>query len=400
MLSETKRREFFHVSLASFLNSIGSNLQLSVWPFFLQLSNVSESTYGLFSTVSSLAGIATRALGAKLSTRGESLTLVIGIFTSVCSMMTYAVAPTRVTILVGMALASISMALVAMGRTLLIRTVTSPERRATSYGIVGTLSNAGMVIAANSGVLMFAVLGYVGLFSLGASICSLALLFSVALPRRQALALQGSLLPLSALRKSSRALRRFYLVTALDSFSWSVAAPFFSITAATIFSATKEQIALIQTFMWGTTIATNIVTASISDKLHSRKAMLVFSEGLGVVCFALYVAAQSIFPIYLCAILFGLVVVTWGPIVSAYITEVTGPGEIHEAIATWMTLTAIARIPGPFIGGYLAEIWNPKAPYLIALPLIVLTAVIIQISLIEPKRFSRPRHPTSKPAAA
>ena len=51
-----------------------------------------------------------------------------------------------------------------------------------------------------------------------------------------------------------------------------------------------------------------------------------------------------------------------------------------------MTVTAIARIPGPFIGSDLAENWHPKAPYLLALPFVALLALIIQMILIEPKR--------------
>jgi len=383
------KKDYFLVSIASFLNSVGSNLQSSVWPFYLQLSNVSEATYGLFSTISSLAGIVTRSVGAQLSIRGESLTLAVGTLASTCAMLVYALAPSHATILLGMILASVSMALVMMGRTLLVRSSTSSERRATSYGVVGTLSNVGMVAATNLGVVMFVVLGYSQLFIIGAGISSLALLTSLALPRKKAKAAEGSLLPLSMLRKASPALRRFYLATALDSFSWAIASPFFTITPATIFSATKEQIALMHTLIWGTAIATNIVVASISDRIGSRRGMMVFSEGLGVACFALYVLAQSIYPLYLCAILFGLVIVTWSPITSAYITEIAGHGEVHEAVGTWMTVTAVARIPGPFIGGFLSEAWYPRAPYLVALPLVAVLALIIERTLIEPRHPAR-----------
>jgi len=383
---QSRRRDYSLVSVASFLNSVGSNIQSSVWPFYLQLSNVSEGAYGLFSTISSLVGILARSMGAQLSVRGENLTLVAGIMASACAMLIYALAPMPTTILLGMTLASISTALVTMGRTVLIRRATSSERRATSYGVVGTLTNIGMVIATNLGLLAFAILGYSQLFILGAAVSSLALLMSLCLPRKKAIAAEGSLFPISMLRKASPRLRQFYLVTALDSFSWAIAMPFFTITPAITLSATKEEIALIQTFIWGTAIATNILVASISDRIGSRKTMMIFSEALGAVCFGLYVLAQSIYPLYLSAILFGLVIVTWGPITSAYITEVAKHDEIHEAVGTWMTVTAIARIPGPFIGGFMAEVWHPKAPYLIALPLIALLAVIIQRVLVEPKR--------------
>jgi hypothetical protein len=66
-----------------------------------------------------------------------------------------------------------------------------------------------------------------------------------------------------------------------------------------------------------------------------------------------------------------------------------------------MTVNAIAKIPGPFIGGYFADIWHPKTPYLIALPLIALAAVIIQLVLVEPKKVEQIlTYPTSRPAAA
>ena len=245
------------------------------------------------------------------------------------------------------------------------------------------MSNIGVVAATNLGVVAFALLGYSQLFMLGAAISFLALLTSLAIPRRKVSAVRGTSLPLSMIRKASRTLRWFYLVTALDSFAWAIATPFFTITPTVVFSAMKEQIALMNTLIWGTAIATNIMVASISDRIGSRRGMMAFSEGLGVACFALYVSARSIYPLYLCAVLFGLVTVTWGPITAAYITEAAGREEIHEAVGTWMTVTAVARIPGPFIGGFLAEAWDPRAPYLVALPLVAALALLIERTLPE-----------------
>lgn len=161
--------------------------------------------------------------------------------------------------------------------------------------------------------------------------------------------------------------------------------PFFAITPARIFHVTQDDIALIQTLIFGASTATNVFFAALSDRLWGRKSLLATSEGLGIVTLGLYLIAPNVQPIFIAALLMGLVGASWGPIVSAYVSEASSAEQLHDNVGTWMTLTALARVPAPIIGGYLAEHWFPRAPYLVSLFLVAVAALYIQNYLKEPK---------------
>jgi hypothetical protein len=76
---------------------------------------------------------------------------------------------------------------------------------------------------------------------------------------------------------------------------------------------------------------------------------------------------------------------TWNPVTSAYISEASTTKELNENVGTWQTLTALVRVTAPVIGGYLAQQWFPRAPYLVALFLVSVTGLYIQRYLKEPK---------------
>lgn len=275
------------------------------------------------------------------------------------------------------------MALVMVGRTTLVGRKGPNERLATSYAILITLANIGLIVGTNVGAFIFPFTDYVAVFLLGASLCLTGLVIAIlTLPRASVPSRTG--FGVMKLEKVSPVLKRFYVATCLDSFSWSIAGPFFSITPARIFHVTQADIALIQTLMFGASTATNVVFATLSDRLWGRKSLLLLSEGLGVAMFALYVLSPNIQPIFLSAVLMGMVISSWGPIVSAYVSEVSTREELNDNVGTWMTLTALVRVPAPMIGGYLAERLFPRAPYVVSLFLVAGTALYIQKSLREP----------------
>ena len=160
--------------------------------------------------------------------------------------------------------------------------------------------------------------------------------------------------------------------------------PFFAITPAHIFQVKQTDIALIQSLMFGASTATNVVFAVLSDRLWGRKSLLVASETLGIVMLIVYLLAPSVQPIFLAAILMGLVLSTWNPVTSAYVSEASTKHELNENVGTWQTLTSIIRVPSPIIGGYLAQHWFPRAPYLVAIFFVGAAAIYIQRYLKEP----------------
>jgi len=81
----------------------------------------------------------------------------------------------------------------------------------------------------------------------------------------------------------------------------------------------------------------------------------------------------------------GLVISSWAPIVSAYVSEASPAEELNNNVGTWMTLTALVRVPAPMIGGFLAERWFERAAYLVSLVLVAITALYIQVALREPR---------------
>jgi MFS family permease len=378
-----KKRAYAALSTSTFLNGVGSNLQLGIWPFYLQRTNVGDELYGAFSTASSLFGIFARGASAKMGSLSESLPFAVGLMASTSMMIIYALSPNPVGIVVGMTLSAVSQALVMVGRTTLVGRGSQGTRLATTYAILITLGNLGLIVGTNVGAVIFPFSNYATVFLIGGLICFIGLLTALVwLPGRSLSS--RSRFGVIRLGEVSSTLKRFYLATCLDSFSWNIAMPFFAITPARIFQVTQDDIALIQTLQFGAAIATNLVFGALSDRLWGRRSVLALSELLGVATLGLYVVAPSVQPIFASALLMGLVISSWGPIVAAYVSEASTAEQLHDNVGTWTTLTALVRVPAPLIGGYLAENWFPRAPYLVALFLVAGTAFYIQKYLHEP----------------
>jgi MFS family permease len=378
-----KKKAYAALSTSTFLNGVGSNIQLGIWPFYLQRNNIGDELYGAFSTTSSLFGILARALSTRMGTVSESLPFAVGLMASTAMMLTYAFLPSSIGIVIGMSLLTVSQALIIVGRTTLVGRGAQGKGLATSYAILITLGNFGLIVGTNLGASIFGFSDYLTVFLVGGVVCFIGLAAALLwLPR-------GSIHSKSRfgvikLGGISSTLRGFYLATCFDAFSWSIASPFFAITPAHIFQVTQGDIALIQTLEFGAATATNLVFGALSDRLWGRKSLLAISEGFGVLALGLYVIAPNVQPIFASALLMGLVISSWGPVVSAYVSEASTADELHDNVGTWTTLTALVRIPAPIIGGYLAERWFPRAPYLVALFLVAGTALYIQKYLKEP----------------
>ncbi len=382
---QTAKKIYAALSVSGFLNALGSNIHLSVWPFYLQRSVVSDALYGSFTTGSSIVGIFARAASSKLGERAVRLPLLLGIAASAIEMLLFGFFPQPAAIALGITLGSVSFALVFMGRTLVVGRSGQTRSLGLVYGLLITLGNLGLIAGTNLGVFAFASLGYTLLFAAGGVVCLAALAIAfVWLPRERGGASQG--FSFLGIRGSSPTLRGFYLGTAMDSFAWSIAMPFFAITPARVFPISREELALLQTIVFGISTATNVVLGLISDRISGRKAMMIASELIGLGAWGIFLLAPTVSLLYVSALLMGLVLSTWGPIVQAYVTEATKPEAMQDTVATWTTLNAIARVPGPLIGGLLAELWFPKAPMLVCLPFIAATAVVIQKFVKEPKK--------------
>jgi len=81
-----------------------------------------------------------------------------------------------------------------------------------------------------------------------------------------------------------------------------------------------------------------------------------------LVVLGVYLFAPNVQPIFISALLMGLVVSSWAPIVSTYVSEASTAEELNNNVGTWMTLAAPVRVPAPLIGGFLAERWFERAP--------------------------------------
>lgn len=377
-----RKRPYAALSASTFLNGVGSNIQLGIWPFYLQQNRVGDELYGAFSTASNVFGILARLVSAKLGSVSESLPFGIGLGASVVMMLVLAYVPTPLGIAISLSLSAASTALVIVGRTTLVGRDSQSTRLATTYAVLITLTNVGLILGTNLGAFVFPFSNYATVFLIGASACFVALAALLWLPHVKVPS--TSRFGVLRIRGTSQSLRRFYTATCIDSFSWSICMPFFAITPARIFQVTQGDIALIQTLMYGGSTATYVLFAILSDRLWGRSSLLAISEGLGVVTLGLYLFAPNIQPIFISALLMGLVISSWGPIVSAYVSEASTVKELHDNVGTWMTLTALVRVPAPIIGGYLAEHWFPRAPYLVSIVLVAIAALYIQRYLKEP----------------
>jgi len=378
--------------------SIASSLITPVMPFFILGLGVEMKIYGLLNAVAGGLGLIVRIpFSALIPVVGYFKMYSLGAFFLASSRALYlaaclGVAPVYA-FAAGYVLSMLRFQLARSARPSILARLTGRKSRGTVLGLTSMLTMGASALAPPIGSLIYEAAGRqlapVFTASLAVTLAPLALLVPLARddirPARGAplreFVFQVRLIPMLFRNRVFRAAMAAFM---LDAFAWGVAEPYTSIYLAERLHAESMELATLSMVTTGVGALGLAAAGFASDRLGKRKLFLVASEICGIFYFLIYLTAESLEPIYAAAALMGFVIGFWGPVASAYVTEKAEllPGDVVPmAVGLWGFLTALARIPGNVIGGYLYDT-NPAFLFGASTGLVALALILI-IVLVE-----------------
>ena len=115
---------------------------------------------------------------------------------------------------------------------------------------------------------------------------------------------------------------------------------------------------------------------------------MMLSEAAGAAYFFLLASAEDMLLIYVAYAFMGLVICFWGPITTAYISEIgenVSPSIVPLTIGAWSFITSLARLPAGLLGGYIFDVLGPRALFRFVLAMVI-GEIFLLATLSEPRK--------------
>lgn len=350
--------------ISAILASIGGNFYSAIWPFIVAEAGVDPKSYGLFSSISGFTSVSSRILVGFIGSSRSVFS--IGVLMYAASSIILLFGASSLTVLLSLIFSSTGFALTMIG----IRVLSSSgRRRGLELGLIVSSGNLGVILGGYLGVLTSNIAGITAVFILGALIS----LFSIAfIPRIEESTKNARMI----LLRIDRRIRKFVLISLMDSFIWAMFYPFFFVTAPKVVNATDLDIATAQAGMMSTAIIFNPLMGGLSDR-KDRRIFMAGSEFIGAILILIYGYPVGKISLFVSSIFMGLVIATWDPVVWAYIADRVPREELLLQAGVWSSLTGIMRAIAPFIGGLSYSYFGHSIHMtLLSFLLIILSALI------------------------
>ena len=192
---------------------------------------------------------------------------------------------------------------------------------------------------------------------------------------------------IAVLRRSivpPKGLTGFFIACAGDSFAWSMGWGLLYGMVTETFHFSAEQLGIMSSVMALTWAVTQMPIGRYIDK-RGTKAIMVFSESLGIPLMLIWMT-QSRFEIFaLSQIIFAVTAATWVPVVNTYLTRRVSTEERAEAFGRLNMFRGLVAFPAPTIGGLLYAWGGMRLPLLANLIGSVVVLAILIFFVHEPR---------------
>ena len=161
----------------------------------------------------------------------------------------------------------------------------------------------------------------------------------------------------------------------------SMVHPILPLYAQSVFALDAQVITLLITAFFAAQFLAGPFIGRLSDQ-RGRLPILLVSQIGTVIAFLMIGFAQSAAVLFFARVLDG---VTGGNIVvaQAYVTDIMPERKRTEALGYTMAAFGLGFIVGPAVGGILASVYGPQAPFLIAAAAALVTVVLTWFTLEE-----------------
>lgn len=369
-----------------FIDVTGFGIILPLLPYYAVTLGVSSTALGILVASFALMQVISSPILGRLSDGiGRRPVLILSIVTSVASFTLFALANSFWVLLLSRIVAGLATEIsVAQAY---IADITEQKERAKGMGRVGAAHGAGFIIGPAMGGFLstygFSVAGWAA-----ALLALVNLIFVILfLPESKNHAQEDLKIELSTglLRGLGETLNfpfmgSLLLILFIISFAFSSFPVVMPLLAMSFFGLGSFEMSYFFVYVGLVQIVfQGFVVGKLANKMGEKKLMV-----FGLTFMTLGVLFMALFPsLAFFLILSTLVFIGFGALntsIPSYITKITSAGKQGGTLGVTQSISGIARVPGPLIGGAIFEYAGTFAPFLLsALLLIVATAFSVRI---------------------
>ncbi len=369
-----------------FIDVTGFGIILPLLPYYAVTLGVSSTALGILVASFALMQVISSPILGRLSDGiGRRPVLILSIVTSVASFTLFALANSFWVLLLSRIVAGLATEIsVAQAY---IADITEQKERAKGMGRVGAAHGAGFIIGPAMGGFLstygFSVAGWAA-----ALLALVNLIFVILfLPESKNHAKEDLKIELSTglLRGLGETLSfpfmgSLLLIMFIISFAFSSFPVVMPLLAMSFFGLGSFEMSYFFVYVGLVQIVfQGFVVGKLANKMGEKKLMV-----FGLTFMTLGVLLMALFPsLAFFLLLSTLVFIGFGALntsIPSYITKITSAGKQGGTLGVTQSISGIARVPGPLIGGAIFEYAGTFAPFLLsALLLIVATAFSVRI---------------------
>ncbi len=389
MISEKTRRRFspsLVILMTIFIDVTGFGIVLPLLPFYAVKFQAGSTALGVLVASFSLMQFFSSPMLGRLSDKvGRRPVLMLSILTSVVSFFLFALAHSFIMLLLSRIVAGLATEIgVAQAY---IADITRDQDRATGVGRVGAASGAGFIIGPAIG----GFLSTYGFSAAGFAAAVLALLNLVFafffLPESKVhtneRVEEGISSRLDGLRNAlSKPLMNSVLaILFIMSLAFSAFPVIMPLLAISFFGLSSYEISFFFVYIGLVQIVfQGLIVGRLANRAGEEKLI-----AFGSLLMALGVFLMALFPNLAIFVILSTIMVSGGGMlgtsIPSFISKITSADERGGILGITQSVSSLARVPGPLIGGFVLEFAGLVAPFFLsAFMLMVATALGIKIS--------------------
>ncbi|MBA4421443.1 MAG: hypothetical protein C0391_09895 [Anaerolinea sp.] len=376
--------------LAMVLANIGGNMYGPLEALYLKNLGANISQIGLFYTLSQIIPLLLQILGGWISdSLGRLKAIAIGSVVGIFVYIPLILATSWEWVLVASALGAITRALVGPSFDAFIADHSAPENRARLFGITQTLFSIVAVVGPLLGGYMVDGYGFKAMLMVAAVLYVLATIIRVLMAQEASKAQTSQKAELSMAGLKSNLGTMFGLILAGGLFTWimitdgvrdiffNMSFSFLSIYMQDIARLTISQIGLMNSIFGISAMAVMIPAGWLADKVGERVNIVIafFFMAIALGMIALVAPASPAWVYGLGWVFAGIGQGLAAPAYQSLISKAVPARLRGVAFGLFSTSLGLVSLPGPLIGSYLWERFNPQTPFLVTAVVSLLTMV-------------------------
>ena len=385
MISEAPRQRFSPtgvIFMTIFIDVTGFGIVIPLLPFYTAVFQAGSTALGVLVASFALMQVIFSPILGRLSDKvGRRPVLLLSILTSVASFLLFALANSFLMLLFSRIVAGLATE-VSVAQAY-ISDITSEKERAKGMGRVGAAQAAGFIVGPSLGGMLslygFSAAGY------AASILALINLFfaffflpeSKKYRKASVESGQGFNVLRGVTQLVSKPLMSFLLtILFLMSFAFSAFPVIMPLLAITFFGFTSSNMSVFFVYFGVVQIVfQGFIMGRLTNKIDEEKLIAWGSFMMAVSIFLMAVFPNlPIFVILSTLMGSGIGIVQTS--IPSYISKKTVEDERGSALGVMQSISSIARVPGPLIGGFVYELAGVVSPFFLSAFLMMVATVL------------------------